>query len=101
MVIGHEKLKERDSSSISMSTVEPLRHSENTTEIGTTAGSEGEIEILTWVGYVDTLSIEGASWSIVVACGVRISDDMTMGILIWMDEGLGDVTVVVVVISEI
>ena len=49
---------------------------------------------------MDTFSIEAVGWSIVVACGTRISYDMIIGILIGMDEGLGDVTIVVVVISE-
>ena len=57
--------------------VDKVTGSENTTETGTTAGSEGEIEILTWAACVNTFSIEAVGWSIVVACGTRIYDDMT------------------------
>ena len=46
------------------------------------------------------LSIEEVSWSIFVACRTSIYDAMKIGILVGMDEGLGDVTVAVVIISE-
>lgn len=61
---------------------------------------EGKKEILTWASCVDILSIEEVSWSIFVACRTSIYDDMKIGILVGMDEGLGDVTVAVVIISE-